>query len=66
MAIAPELLCLLACPRCKAPVALSASGDALVCARCSLAYPVVDDIPVMISEEAVPLAARTEGGVGRS
>jgi uncharacterized protein YbaR (Trm112 family) len=54
MAIAPELLSILACPRCKSPVRLTASGDALGCARCRAAYPIVDDIPVMLAEEAAP------------
>jgi hypothetical protein len=54
MATAPELLAILACPRCKAPVRLLPEGDALGCARCRVAYPIVDDIPVMLPEEAVP------------
>ena len=54
MAISSELLSILACPRCKAPVRLTAAGDALGCARCRVAYPIVDDIPVMLAEEAAP------------
>ncbi|HWR98263.1 MAG TPA: Trm112 family protein [Candidatus Methanoperedens sp.] len=54
MVIAPELLAILACPRCKAPVRLTPAGNALGCPRCRLAYPVVDDIPVMLPEEATP------------
>ena len=54
MAISPELLSILACPRCKAPVRLTPAGDALGCARCRVAYPIVDDIPVMLAEEAAP------------
>lgn len=54
MAIAPELLAILACPRCKAPVRLTPPGDALGCARCRVAYPIVDGIPVMLAEEAAP------------
>lgn len=65
MTLAPELLRLLACPRCKGPVALRASGDALGCARCAVAYPVVDGIPVMIPEEALPWDPRSEGGARR-
>ena len=52
MAIAPELLAILACPRCKSPVRITPAGTALGCARCGVAYPIVDDIPVMIFEEA--------------
>lgn len=54
MAIAPELLSILACPRCKSPVCLTAGGTALGCARCRIAYPIVDDIPVMLADEAAP------------
>jgi uncharacterized protein len=52
MAIAPELLAILICPRCKSPVRITAAGAALGCARCRVAYPIVEDIPVMIFEEA--------------
>jgi hypothetical protein len=54
MAIAPELLSILACPRCKSPVRITAAGDALGCPRCRIAYPIVDGIPVMLAEEAAP------------
>jgi uncharacterized protein YbaR (Trm112 family) len=55
MPIDPELLEILACPQCKGRVAPSAAGDALVCHRCRLRYPVVDDIPQMLVDEAEPL-----------
>lgn len=54
MAIAPELLSILACPRCKSPLREAAGGTALGCGRCRVAYPVVDGIPVMLAEEAAP------------
>lgn len=52
-----ELLSILACPLCKEPVELQASpGDGadgwLVCARCGRRYPIRDDIPIMLVEEA--------------
>jgi uncharacterized protein YbaR (Trm112 family) len=54
MAISPELLEILRCPKCKSKVELKTDGSALKCvsAECSLVYPVKDDIPVMIIEEA--------------
>jgi len=55
MAISPDLLEILACPKCKGDVHLSAAGDALICDACKLAYPVREDIPVMIIEEAKPV-----------
>jgi len=54
MSIAPDLLAILACPRCKGALRAVDSGSRLVCARCRVAFPVVDDIPVMILEEAIP------------
>jgi uncharacterized protein YbaR (Trm112 family) len=50
----PELLEILACPKCKDRVVLVAAGDFLRCERCKLRYPIRDDIPIMLIEEAVP------------
>lgn len=52
MAIDPELLAILACPACRAPVALTANGSGLRCAQCGLVFPIKDDIPVMLVDEA--------------
>jgi uncharacterized protein YbaR (Trm112 family) len=46
-----ELLSLLVCPLDKA--ALRHEGDALICTKCGLTYPIKDDIPNMLIEEAV-------------
>jgi hypothetical protein len=54
VAVAPELLEILVCPRCRGGLQPTPAGDGLACARCSLCYPVVDDIPVMVPEEALP------------
>ena len=54
MSLAPDLLEILACPRCKGRLLLTPSGDGLGCSRCRVAYRVTDDIPIMIYEEAVP------------
>jgi hypothetical protein len=53
MAIDPELLEILACPECKVSVTLSRDGKGLLCGQCLRLYPIVDDIPVMLVEEAV-------------
>ncbi len=55
MAIAKELLDILACPKCKKPVELNKEGDGLVCAGCRLVYEIRDDIPIMLVDEAKPL-----------
>jgi uncharacterized protein len=52
MAIHPELLEILACPLCKTPVEVVLNGAGLRCTRCSRVYPVRDDIPIMLPEEA--------------
>ena len=55
MAISKELLEILACPKCKGDVQLTAPQDGLVCGVCKLMYPIRDDIPVMLIDEAIPL-----------
>jgi hypothetical protein len=52
MAISPDLLEILACPMCKTPVEPVRDGTGLRCAACRRVYPVRDDIPVMLPEEA--------------
>lgn len=54
MAIDKELLEILACPKCKGKVKLNKKKDGLVCEKCRLVYPVKDDIPVMLIDEALP------------
>lgn len=57
MAIDQELLDILACPRCKGSLRVVAEPEGLACDSCRLLYPVVDDIPVMLIDEARPLDA---------
>lgn len=45
-----ELLDILACPACKAAVRLE--GERIVCAKCGRRYPIKDDIPIMLIDEA--------------
>ena len=52
MSIRSELLEILACPKCKQAVELSTEGDTILCHGCQLRYPVRDDIPVMLIDEA--------------
>jgi len=53
MPISPALLAILACPLCKADVKLTADEKGLKCVSCQRVYPIKDDIPVMIIDEAV-------------
>lgn len=52
MSVCPELLEILVCPKCKQPVELVAERDTLLCESCRLRYPVRDDIPIMLIDEA--------------
>jgi uncharacterized protein YbaR (Trm112 family) len=52
MPVDPELLEILACPNCKTPVTLVHNGAALKCSTCQRVYPIKDDIPVMLIDEA--------------
>jgi uncharacterized protein len=61
MPIATELLEILACPKCKGDIALTPQGDGLACAKCAVVYPIREDIPIMLIEEAVELS-RWEAG----
>lgn len=54
MTMKKELLDILACPQCKGKLALKPAGDGLACAACKVVYPVRDDIPIMLTEQAVP------------
>jgi len=53
MPISASLLAILACPQCKADVKLTADEKGLKCVSCHRVYPIRDDIPVMIVDEAV-------------
>jgi uncharacterized protein YbaR (Trm112 family) len=55
MAIDQELLEILVCPKCKGPIRLIEKGDGLACDACRVVYPIKDDIPVMLIDEAIPL-----------
>jgi uncharacterized protein len=54
MPISKELLEILACPKCKGDIFLNRTGDGLICKSCHLLYPIKDDIPVMLIDEALP------------
>jgi len=52
MALNQELLDILVCPLCKTPVKLTADGQGLKCGQCRRVYPIQDEIPVMLVDEA--------------
>ena len=49
-----ELLEILACPKCKGDIVMAEKEDGLICKGCKLVYPIRDDIPVMLIDEALP------------
>ena len=55
-----KLLDILACPVCKGPLVYAKEKQELICKVDRLAYPIRDDIPVMLEEEARELSAEEE------
>jgi uncharacterized protein len=55
MTLAPELLEILVCPRCKGELEHRMQPEALICHACRLVYTVEDGIPIMLIDEAKPL-----------
>ncbi len=58
MPVSKELLEILCCPKCKGDIYLNESGDGLICDACKLLYPIKDDIPVMLIDEALPIETK--------
>lgn len=50
-----KLLEILVCPLCKGPLDYKKEEQELHCRPCKLAYPIRDDIPIMLEEEAHPI-----------
>lgn len=55
MSLSPKLLEILVCPKCKGPLDYREQDSALVCDACHLSYPIREDIPVMLIDEAKPI-----------
>jgi uncharacterized protein len=55
MSVSPQLLAILVCPKCKGELEYRAGESSLICHTCKLRYPVKDDIPIMLIDEAKPL-----------
>jgi uncharacterized protein YbaR (Trm112 family) len=54
MALDPKLIEILACPNCKGEVEYIEADDIIVCrGECGYRYPVRDDIPIMLIDEAI-------------
>ena len=50
--LSKELLDILVCPACKQPLAYSEAAQTLKCAACRRVYPIRDEIPILLVDEA--------------
>jgi len=55
VSVSNQLLSILVCPKCKGALDFREVEPSLVCAKCQLKYPIRDDIPIMLVDEAVAL-----------
>lgn len=55
MSVNKELLDILCCPKCKGDIRLNETEDGLICDACKLIYPIKDDIPIMLIDEAIKI-----------
>jgi uncharacterized protein len=55
-----KLIDILVCPLCKGPLIYKKAEKELICRACRLGYPIKDDIPVMLEDEARKLPAEEE------
>ncbi|MDC0335995.1 Trm112 family protein [Pseudodesulfovibrio sp.] len=55
MALKKELIDILACPQCKGKLIVQPAEDGLACAKCAVVYPVKDEIPIMLVDQAIPV-----------
>jgi len=51
--ISQDLLEILVCPVCKKPLTVKENGESLKCSQCRRLYPVRDNIPILLIDEAV-------------
>ena len=58
MPVSKELLDILCCPKCKGDIRLNQDRDGLICDSCRLMYPIKDEIPVMLIDEAIPIDSK--------
>ncbi len=54
MPIDKELLEILACPKCKGELIATETEDGLICETCKIVYPVKENIPILLIDEAMP------------
>ncbi len=55
MSLNKVLLEVLACPKCKEDIELAGNEEGLKCRKCEVVYPIKDEIPIMLIDEAIPV-----------
>jgi len=50
--IPKDLLDILVCPLCKRPLVMTEARESLKCGECHRVYPIRDDIPILLIDEA--------------
>lgn len=61
MSLSRDLLDILVCPKCKGELDYREAEEQLICPACQLAYPVENDIPIMLIDRAHTLDERNSG-----
>ena len=67
MTIHPDLLTILACPKCRGDLCLLGTlerAEGFLCAGCNAVYPIYDGIPVLLVEKAISRSAWDAGERG--
>ncbi len=60
MSINRKLIEIICCPVCKSALKEDKSGKFLICDRCKIKYPIKDDIPILLVEEAIKFDEQTK------
>jgi uncharacterized protein YbaR (Trm112 family) len=60
--LSEDLKKLLVCPKCRGELDFREDLSAIRCFNCRLSYPIMDDIPVLLVDQAAPLSSSAEGG----
>jgi uncharacterized protein YbaR (Trm112 family) len=53
MTVSPDFLEIMRCPACESKIEMKPDGGGLKCVSCHRVYPIRDEIPVLIIDEAV-------------
>ena len=57
MSFNEDILKILACPKCRGDLRAATDSKGLICESCKLLYPIENDIPILLMEDAVEWSA---------